>query len=128
MVTFEHLIVGGGRVTLAIHIRDGLVTVGSAYCHPRDQFCKRVGRDLAVDRLFSEERGAASKYRVVFNHSDGLGVRGIKEEAVYRFLGHAVNPSSDTPPWAYNAMKHGQFCTVWEYNLLGWGAWGLPNF
>ena len=54
-VTYMHPFVGKGRVTMALEIQqDGdkeKVTVGVAFCSPKDQFCRKFGRLRASARL-----------------------------------------------------------------------------
>ena len=40
-----------GGYTLAYILEDGFIRYGTAFCSPRDQYCRRTGRELAEERL-----------------------------------------------------------------------------
>lgn len=55
MQTFLYLTFGDGRATVAINDMGKLADIGVAFCSPRDQFAKEIGRKIARDRLMSRK-------------------------------------------------------------------------
>ena len=58
---------GGRNFTVALRQKphSGTVDVALAICNPKDQFCKRTGRLLAVERLLGTEPGVGAENRTL---------------------------------------------------------------
>lgn len=63
--TYAHYKIGKGLATLSVGVDNGDVTVGVAYCHPRDGVNKRKGRSIARGR-----RDIGSDFSFSFKRSD----------------------------------------------------------
>lgn len=53
MIFYKHLRLGKFAVTLAYRFIDGGIEYGAAYCSKKDQFCKEIGREIALNRLMN---------------------------------------------------------------------------
>lgn len=102
MTTFTHLHLGNGRVTLAIReLPDGEVSVGIAWCSPRDQFSRAMGRETALgplDYADVAKKGFSFSYKSELKK--GSGIIRIKDEAVVRFMDCCKNSAIRVPSWA----------------------------
>jgi hypothetical protein len=100
MTTFTHLDVTytGGRITLAIKedVEAQKVIVAAAFCSPKDQFCRRTGRELALAAMNSPK----SSFRFPLNGPRPL--RQIKDEAIAKALLKVSEPTAEfaVPRWA----------------------------
>ena len=49
----------GGGTLCEIFLGDALVAAGESYCSERDNFCRKIGRDIAFGRAVAEMTGKA---------------------------------------------------------------------
>ena len=115
MTTFTHLFLGDGRVTLAIREVEGEISVGIAWCSPKDQFSRAMGRETALMPLDHSE---VTKKGFGFNFTSklkkGSSIIRIKDEAVAHFMLEAHLGSITVPSWA---RKNNEYKYV--HNLSG---------
>ena len=94
MLTFMHLPVGKGRVTLAIRHDKGAdkAHCALAFCSPKDVFTRKLGRIIAAGRL---EHGV--KHRFVFSVDETVR---LKDAALKELRLYAGNVLHTFPRWA----------------------------
>ncbi len=95
MTAFSHIVLGKGRVTLAIRItgntlgNPGFIEVGMAFCAPGDQFSRAKGRKMAEGRL-NAKRG---KYYFTVARDPGVKLKRQAQEMVL------LLPQNRLPHW-----------------------------
>lgn len=101
METFAHPVIGKGRATLAIRVKDGVISCGVAWSSIRDQFCRAKGRNLATPRLNTENpKDDANK--AFFMEGPFNEDRKIAEQAV-DMLNNLIAGHKGVPGWAKRA-------------------------
>ena len=80
----------GRRFTLAATVKDDNLLIGSALCSNKDQFCRRIGRNISEGRLNKfirlEKDGLITFFRIKEikqYHYPHFSVRGIKVSVPY---------------------------------------------
>lgn len=80
-----------GYMCTQVEIESGLLpeggVMGEAFCHPNDQFCKKTGRKLALDRaLYVEEPCERERFESkACNHPNGYHKRLVSREFSTKF-------------------------------------------
>ena len=101
MTTFTHLFLADGRVTLAVREHeDATVSVGIAWCNPKDQFSRALGREVALMPLDLPDD---TKSGFTFSFKSGLKKKSmtrLKDEAVVHFQNHCEHGTILVPSWA----------------------------
>jgi hypothetical protein len=97
METFAHPIVGDGRATLAIRIKDDVISVGVSFCSPKDQFSKSHGRKIASNRLRTGHPDVAHS-RAFFAQEPRDTNQKTAEQAV-NMLNRLINGEGKAPRW-----------------------------
>lgn len=91
MTAYMHFKIKENRVTAAIKVKDDVAHVALAFCCPRDQFSKKLGRIIAEGRL--AHKGPHFTWPVSPD-------RRTKEQ-VHEFILAAVEAGSETFPAAW---------------------------
>lgn len=104
-VSFTHGYCGDGRVTMAMRKTGTLVTVGVAFCSPKEQFRKDKGRGISEARLLKALNGEKCQNTFSFNFDltkNPLTVVGQTWDHFYALLdsawSDALNNSTLIPP------------------------------
>ncbi len=105
--TYEHLFVGGGRVTLAMMLNDTTIDVGISFCSPKDQFTRSKGRKIAKGRIV-----AKSMHTFSLPKKKDSGLLENKDLVVSKFVEMGFDGLGDFPSWVHEAMRRGQYTTI----------------
>jgi hypothetical protein len=65
-----------GGVTVAYEVKDNVISMSMAKCHERDNFCRKIGRDIAMGRYMNKDQ-------IVFT-AQGEHIRKNVAEYVYK--------------------------------------------
>ncbi len=109
--TFAHYRIGKGHATLSISVDEGAVQVGVCFCHPRDNFNKGFGREVAAGRRAK----ASNEFSFEFQRKPGMRLTDqvraefegfVLDSAVPRRLLEAGETVEWTgaPPWAIHSL------------------------
>ena len=85
-----------GTITIAYRANKDRTEIGVAFCTPRDQFCRKTGRELAQARL-SAVGDANYTYELSVNASNYI-------EVVSSAVAHLIL-DVDTPQWARGVLN-----------------------
>lgn len=109
--TFAHYRIGKGHATLSVSVDEGVATVGVCFCHPRDNFSKSFGREVAAGRRIK----GSSEFSFEFKRKSGVRLTDqvrtefenfVLDSAVPRRLlavGNEVEWAG-APPWAIHSL------------------------
>lgn len=100
-VKFFHFNLGKGQITIAMHdedianLMDVDALIGGSFCSPEDNFNKRQGRHLALDRLLKRpsllnlkiqdfEKSIIEPFKIIKNEEETLSLQGKAILAAHR--------------------------------------------
>lgn len=107
--TFAHYRIGKGLATLSVSVDEGVVSVGAAYCHPRDKMNKSFGRKVALARRelgsdFSFEfKRDDTRFTEQLRHEFNNFVEASRDEYVHA-LQYGQKNRVGSPPWIMFAL------------------------
>lgn len=77
-----------GRATVAMNIFDGQFAISVAKCAPKDQFNKKIGREVAAGRLQALIDGKARQHKHIYTFQAPSVVQDVRkwEAAARQFI------------------------------------------
>lgn len=96
MITFTHVQLKEGAITLAIEIEGDIIDYAAAFCSPKEQFNRRKGRKIAEGRLM---KGKSWSFKIEQPDTREGFYNYVKDKTFMHFLHTIESEPTIAPQW-----------------------------